>query len=1047
MLSKYYTNCHPEAGMQNWSAVEDNRGVMYFGNTEGILEYDGENWNIYKVANNTPVRCVGKDESGTVYAGAYAEFGRLVVNSVGKMTYESFMPSIDKKYSDFKDIWCIHNIADTVFFFSDDCIFRLVDGKFDYYPNRNGSYYLAYISGGSYYVQDLERGLLKFQNDSLVLINDNKLFTTSRVHGIFPAKNGLLIGTRSDGFFWVDTTSKLWNVRPLCYFSSQAAKVNRYFKTNNYYHGIKLPNDCLALCSVMGDLLIVDSLWNVVDVEEKHGDTDILYLYLQSNNLLWLCLGNGICQVEPLSELRYWPKEYGVYGIVSDVAQNGNYFYISTMQGLFCTSIAQKCDNFGFTHFDQIDGGFEASYMFLPFQIPSSTKQRILLSTSSGVYEVNDKKATRIARYVASYTNTENLYQLASDSLSVLSTSREGVGLLRFENNHWVDYGLQFEIDDAVIGLHSKPNGDIWILSQVKGVYRVRNFDAHYLSAAVVERYDSTSGLPQNRITSFDNGGNVAVSNPDQIYRFNDTTRRYELVAEYNDGEQLVQSSSAGLSDLSKKTYRRVKYNSYSSLCYSPTYNPENYWYSSPDGLVRYSPQNFVSGTGNVPKALIRRVQTADSVIYYGTNPLKLESQFIVDTSTVVNLGTVLDSKHNSVTLTYACPYFERENNVEYSYKLDGFDTNWSEWSTETKKEYTNLNSGDYKFYVKARHLDFYTSQPAVFVFTVLPPWYMTIWALLLYIIGVALLVFAFVRINTIRLIRERNKLEEMVKLRTQEINIQNEEIKVQDEYLIEVNERIIQKNIELVEQKRALEQKTAELEVSNATQKRFFRIIAHDLRNPISTFVTTTNLILSQFDNFDDEKKREIFEELNKMSHNTYNLLENLLDWSTSQMGSMKYEPKYLGIKDLVDENIDLLEAKFKQKNILVEVDVSAQIQVYADENMLLTVIRNLLTNATKFTFEGGKISISANTDSQYCHLSVTDNGIGISPDNIDLLFRIDRNVIANGTNNEKGTGLGLILSHEFMNRLGGYIKVKSTPNEGSTFTISIPLNAQQSD
>ena len=158
--------------------------------------------------------------------------------------------------------------------------------------------------------------------------------------------------------------------------------------------------------------------------------------------------------------------------------------------------------------------------------------------------------------------------------------------------------------------------------------------------------------------------------------------------------------------------------------------------------------------------------------------------------------------------------------------------------------------------------------------------------------------------------------------------------------------------------------------------------------------------------------------------------------------MGGMKFTPKYFNLKQIVDENLDLLEAKLQSKNIGVRVDIPATLEVFADEDMITTVIRNLLTNATKFTRDKGCIKASTSTNTHFCYLSIHDNGIGIAPNNIDKLFRVDSNFSAKGTHNEKGSGLGLILSKEFIERCGGTIKASSEWGIGSTFTVSIPLH-----
>ena len=1035
MLSKYYPPDLHKGGSQCWSVVEDNRGVMYFGNIAGVLEFDSKTWKMYPVKNGSTVRSLAKDNAGTVYVGAYAEIGKMSVDASGKMYYEPLMDLIDKQYADFKDVWCINSLSDTVLFMTESCIFRLVGNKFSYFPSATNAYYLSFEVNGEYYVQEMGRGLLRLQGDSLALVSSLPIFLSQNVHSIFPYTDGFLVGTRANGFYIVDTTCN--RAVPISTISDRAEKLNSYFKKNNYYCGINLPNGNRALSSVMGDILIVDSCWTVVDIidnKTKQNDNEALYLYLQKNNMLWVALGDGICQVEVMSEFRYWDKNLGIYGNLSDVARNEGKFYVSTKQGLFCMS--DNADYFGFSHFEKIDGKFESANLFLRFWVPNSKKRILLMASSTGIYEINGCKANM----VLSCRNANKLCQSRVDSLTVFATTTSGVVIIRYENGRWVEKNDRLGIADNVVDFREDPNGDLWITTQIKGAYRVRNYGVG--GSLLVENFDSTSGFPQTANMSFGDSAYFFSSNGD-VYLFNDSLSSFSILERKQYAEEEKNSFANSDSGLSYLSLLRYGYTTSSFLCYPADYETSNYWFSSEDGVVRFTNNGYVKGTGKLPKTLIRCVQTPDSVLFYGTNPKKERDGFVVDTAAVVDLSTSLRYDINSLIFIFVCPFYERECKLEYSYMLKGFDREWSDWSSSTKKEYTNLNSGSYKFMVRARYLGNYIADTAVFEFSILPPWYTSIWACLLYTVVAGLLVVLVVRINTIRLIREKDKLEGLVKLRTQEIQIQNEEIMVQAEHLRDVNDCVTQKNAELSEQKQVLEQKTKELEFSIATKNRFFRIIAHDLRNPISTFVSSTNFMLSEYESFDRLKTMQILEELNRMSHNTYNLLENLLDWSASQMGSLRCVPKLLNISSLVAENMDLLEAKFQLKNIEAEVDADEGITVVADENMFNTVVRNLLTNATKYTHDNGRIKVVARADSKFCHLSIADNGIGMNPDTLSKLFRMDTSCSMNGTHNEKGTGLGLILSKEFMERMGGSIKVQSTLGVGSTFTILIPLGS----
>jgi signal transduction histidine kinase len=399
--------------------------------------------------------------------------------------------------------------------------------------------------------------------------------------------------------------------------------------------------------------------------------------------------------------------------------------------------------------------------------------------------------------------------------------------------------------------------------------------------------------------------------------------------------------------------------------------------------------------------------------------------EFIINPDPIVDNGNVLEYKNNSLTFFFSSPYFEEESKNKYSYYLEGFNEEWSEWTLENKKEYTYLREGDYTFKVKSVNIYNIETPIAEFKFTVLPPWYRSFSAFIGYSIFGILIIILIVKLYTYRLIREKDKLEKIVIERTQEILMQNEEILVQAEHLKDANEEIVARN--------------EELEISNATKNKFFRIIAHDLRNPISTLAGSTNLIFNAFDDYKKEQTKIFIGELNKLSQTTFNLLENLLDWSSTQMGQIKFLPKLIDIKSLTAENIELISPKIDSKNITLSINIDEDTHAFADENMVKTIIRNLLSNAVKFTPENGEIEISCELKDNFWNYTVKDSGIGIKEDNLKKLFRIDAHHTTLGLSNEKGSGLGLILCKEFVEKNGGVISINSSPDKGTSINFTL--------
>jgi signal transduction histidine kinase/uncharacterized protein HemY len=255
---------------------------------------------------------------------------------------------------------------------------------------------------------------------------------------------------------------------------------------------------------------------------------------------------------------------------------------------------------------------------------------------------------------------------------------------------------------------------------------------------------------------------------------------------------------------------------------------------------------------------------------------------------------------------------------------------------------------------------------------------------------------------------------------------------------------QLLQEKYDIIEQTNIkLKLSEEELRRINKTKDKFFSIMAHDIKNPLGGLVTITDMIKTEFHNLPDNEKLEMFDTINKSSHQLYALLENLLHWSRSQTGRIAFKPVELKLTEVVDINIDLQKANANKKNIMVLNMTNETHKVMGDREMVTLVMRNLLSNAIKFSQENGKITILSERKGDFIEICVEDNGIGISKENLNKLFRIDTQLITPGTQNESGTGLGLILCKEFIAKNSGQIRVESEVGKGSKFIFTLPAKS----
>lgn len=368
----------------------------------------------------------------------------------------------------------------------------------------------------------------------------------------------------------------------------------------------------------------------------------------------------------------------------------------------------------------------------------------------------------------------------------------------------------------------------------------------------------------------------------------------------------------------------------------------------------------------------------------------------------------VLDYSHRFFSIEFSALNNLQPGKLQYSYIMENLETEWNNAGIRNYVSYANMKAGSYVLMVVAENSDGYRSDPPMRVrITITPPMWLSWWFIALEV----LLAAAIVVMIYIFLLKSRT----------------NRLLKSQNQQITEANQALRQSEKNLME--------------LNATKDKFFSIISHDLKNPFSSLLSITDLMVESFDDAGKEDHRAGFRKINQSVKHLLDLLENLLTWSRSQRGRIKYDPVRFNLSMLIQENINLHKMLAEKKGIMLLSPDKEDIYAYGDRNMINSVIRNLMTNAVKFTDRDKKIMVRVETNDRAAEVSIVDEGIGIPVDHLEKLFRIDEKVKSTGTAGEKGTGLGLIICREFVEKNGGTISVESQPGTGSTFSFTIPL------
>lgn len=415
------------------------------------------------------------------------------------------------------------------------------------------------------------------------------------------------------------------------------------------------------------------------------------------------------------------------------------------------------------------------------------------------------------------------------------------------------------------------------------------------------------------------------------------------------------------------------------------------------------------------------------------------------------NQEIVLSHKENMVSVDFvALNYFKSESN-RYSYRLTPVTEEFVDLGKDRSLVFSGLSPGHYSLSLLVETENGFIAESSdILKFYIVPPLWKRIWFMLLLGAIVIAIGVSTVLLYTANLRKKQDVLEKLVKQRTQDLQASNEELKEKASILNNANlllseskHQIEQQAEELLIQSEKLEERNEELKVINSMKDKFFSIIAHDLKNPFNIISGFTQLLTQNFDSYSDEKRKELLQNIRESTSVAYSLLENLLHWSNSQTGRLVVNAVSLNVSDLFENQESLFRPTMLQKDLNLQFSAENELVVKADTNLLNTVLRNLISNAYKFSMPGGTIQVVAKAikGSGMIEFEVRDTGVGISEKEVAGLFIMGKSVSRSGTQGESGTGLGMMLCKEFVEKMNGDLRIVSEVGRGTSVFFRLPL------
>ncbi|GJQ62109.1 MAG: hybrid sensor histidine kinase/response regulator [Melioribacteraceae bacterium] len=429
-------------------------------------------------------------------------------------------------------------------------------------------------------------------------------------------------------------------------------------------------------------------------------------------------------------------------------------------------------------------------------------------------------------------------------------------------------------------------------------------------------------------------------------------------------------------------------------------------WFPTINGVTIVKPDRLKKST-KIAKLLIEEVEIDSLIIENPTN-------------------ITIDPDFDRIEIKYTSLSFRSPHNVKFRTKLEGIDENWSEETSARSIYYNYLPSGNYTFKLMGTNSDgVWSDEVKSFSLTIKARFYETFYFYFISFIVLLAIISLIYYYRIVSLRKQAKLLEEMVNSKTRDLR--KEKLKL-EELLVEVGDA-----------KEKIELQNNQLEELNSAKDTFFSVISHDLKNPFNALLGYTEFLLSGYDEMEEDEVVGIIEDIKSTSRATYNLLANLLEWANSQTGNLEISIQKTDLYEIVKENVLVVTSSARQKNITINFD-HKPMSAYCDETSISTVVRNIISNSIKFTPRDGFIDVRLDESETQCFVMIRDTGIGMELQKVTNLFKLEGRRSTLGTEKEAGTGLGLIIAKEFVDKNGGSISVTSEPGKGTEFIITLP-------
>jgi len=852
-----YTKQDYGAETQNWAIAQDARGLLYFGNNLGLLEYDGTAWTVYPLPNRSIVRSLTIDESGTLLVGGQDELGYFAEGERGMPQFHSLTHLLPAPYQKFEDVWRIFSTPEHTYWGTHGALF-LHGGVQDTTPftviPAPGRFDNFFWCQGKMLVSDLDRGIFMLDGDSLQLLPGSERFVGQHIAAILPHPlQGWLVLTRDAGIYhYLLETLQPW-----------AGDLTGFFAEHQIYHGIALAQGGYAIGTSQQGVVLLDADGNWIQtLNEGHGllNNSVLSVFEDRRHNLWLGLENGLAYIEVNSPFAWLGQPQGIRGTAYASLIFRDTLYLGTNQGLFFRPWQRGRTTLNKQPFQLVPQSKTPNWGL------SALRGQLLVSQHLGPSRLSRARLQRLAPHQGSWT----FVPLVQHPGYALEGTYEGVALYRWQESaqRWTYQQKIAGFDESARVMVEDSLGSIWISHAYRGVYRLHlGEDPHQLEA--LDFFGQKDGLPSDFLINVTRiNGEVMFTTEAGVYCFDAAKERFvphrafqSAFSLENPVHRLIQDDLGNIWYAAGQTFgcfrpvsrgdsviwRRFSINRLQKRLvkgFEHIFTPDAHhvFIGTEEGFITLDLAKALNQQAPFP-VYLRKVEwmgRPDSAIFRGAI---LEN---------LNEPLHLPPDARDFRFSYSATFFGDLEELHYQYRLIGLDESWSDWTQKTEKEYTNLDPGTYTFEVRTRNMYGNLSEVASLSLTIARPWYARTGAIVVYVLlGIGGILFLF-RLNARNLEAKTEALqtENARALQKQEaefrqeaqrseaeiIRLRNEKLEVEVAYknreLASSAMHLLQKGEVLLKIKQELEELAKEASPSGRKQiQKLIRVIKDDIR------------------------------------------------------------------------------------------------------------------------------------------------------------------------------------------------------------------------